>query len=287
MPDGAAVVRYQGRHGASWRIKFKDATGRQVMQTLGREAEGWTEQKAERELGKRLPLVHRERWRQPDEITFETFADRFMNEYLPGRNLKPTTIAGYRSSLDNHLLPALGHLPLQDLEARPDLVDTYISEKTGEGLSPKTITNHLLLLNVMLRRAVAWRLIRTNPVAAVDRPRVKTPEMNILTNVESTRLTTAYDQLTEVADNNDDRSRWALAKTITLVALGTALRRGELLALRWRDIELLEKRLHVREALVRGEITTPKSRASRRTITLGPRTTAVLADWWQQTPVQG
>ncbi|MCY4086969.1 MAG: N-terminal phage integrase SAM-like domain-containing protein [Actinomycetia bacterium] len=137
MPDGAAVVRYQGRHGTSWRIKFKDATGRQVMQTLGREAEGWTEQKAEREFGKRLPLVHRERWRQPDEITFETFADRFMNEYLPGRNLKPTTIAGYRSSLDNHLLPALGHLPLQDLEARPDLVDTYISEKQAKGFRPR------------------------------------------------------------------------------------------------------------------------------------------------------
>ncbi|MCY4086970.1 MAG: hypothetical protein OXG37_08845 [Actinomycetia bacterium] len=111
--------------------------------------------------------------------------------------------------------------------------------------------------------------------------------MNILTNAEITRLTTAYDQLTEVADNNDDRSRWAFAKTITLVALGTALRGGELLALQWRDIELLERRLHAREALVGGEITTLKSRASRRTITLGPRTTAVLADWWQQTPYKG
>ena len=71
------------------------------------------------------------------------------------------------------------------------------------------------------------------------------------------------------------------------MALGTALRRGELLALRWKDIELLERRLHVREALVRGKITTPKSKASRRTIQIGPHTTTVLADWWQTTPYQG
>jgi integrase len=62
------------------------------------------------------------------------------------------------------------------------------------------------------------------------------------------------------------------------VALLTALRRGELLALRWRDVELLDGRLHVREALVRGEFTTPKSKASRRTIALGRRAVAVLQE---------
>jgi integrase len=49
-------------------------------------------------------------------------------------------------------------------------------------------------------------------------------------------------------------------------ALGTALRRGEILALRWEDVELLEQRLHVRRSFVREEMGEPKSRAGRRTI---------------------
>ena len=56
---------------------------------------------------------------------------------------------------------------------------------------------------------------------------------------------------------------------MTTVALSTGLRRGELLGLRWQDVELLERRLHVRQAFVRNEMTTPKSRAGRRTIPLG------------------
>jgi integrase len=66
------------------------------------------------------------------------------------------------------------------------------------------------------------------------------------------------------------------------VALGTALRRGELLALRWRDVELLEGRLHVREALVRGRFGAPKSRSSRRMLELGPRMAATLQEQWQE-----
>ena len=57
---------------------------------------------------------------------------------------------------------------------------------------------------------------------------------------------------------------------MTVVALSTGLRRGELLGIRWMDLELLEKRLSVRQAFVLGEMSTPKSRAGRRTLPLGP-----------------
>ena len=66
------------------------------------------------------------------------------------------------------------------------------------------------------------------------------------------------------------------------VALATALRRGELLALRWQDVELLDGRLHVRQAYVRGEFQAPKSRSSRRTLELGPRAVAVLGDAYEE-----
>jgi integrase len=68
-----------------------------------------------------------------------------------------------------------------------------------------------------------------------------------------------------------------LAKRITVLPLATVLRRGELLALRWSDVKFLEGLLTVRRSFVRGELTTPESRSSRRTIELGPHVLAKVA----------
>jgi integrase len=280
VPRGAAVIRYEGKRGAVWRIQYRDVAGRYVKETLGREPP-WNKTKAERELGKRLADVE-EGYRKPDKLTFAAFRKHFEDEYLPGRNLKPTTLENYHYILDRHLEPHFGRHRLSELEARPELIDAYISLKAKQGLAAKTIRNHLLLLNVMLRRATVWRLIRTNPLIGIDQPRLAQPEMNVLTETEIARLITAYDELSLDADEHE-RQWWLLAKAIVLVALGTALRRGELLGLRWNAIDLLEGRITVREALVRGKTSTPKSRASCRVIELGPRTCAVLEQQWQRT----
>lgn len=138
----------------------------------------------------------------------------------------------------------------------------------------------------MLKRAVRWRVIQRNPVQDADRPRVNQPELNILTAAEIGRLWTAYHELEQSAAS-DEQQWWRLARTITFVALSTAMRRGELLALRWKDIRLLDGTLDVREALVKGRFTTPKSRASRRLLELGPQTQNLLSQHWQHTAFQG
>jgi len=278
MLHGATVIRYEGARGASWRIKYRDATGKQVQETLGREP-AWNRTRAERELGKRLAAVE-EGFRKPDKLTFTAFTERF-SDYLPGRNLKLTTLENYRYMLDRHLIPHFGQRQLADVEAQPELIDAYIALKRTQGLAPKTIQNHLLLLNLMLRRATAWRLIRANPLANVDRPRLEQPEINVLTETEIARLFAAYDQLLETAAP-DQLPWWQLANSIVVTALGTAMRRGELLGLRWRAVDLLEGKVHVREAHIRGQTTTPKSRASRRVIELGPRTRTALEQQGQR-----
>ena len=280
MPRGAAVVRYVGKRGPVWRIKYRDAAGKQVLETLGPEPP-WTDRRAQRELGKRLAAVD-DGFRKPQRMAFAEFADRFAREYLPGRNLKPTTVENYDYMLRRHLLPYFGTLELADLDAQPELVDAYIAVKTQSGLSPKTIQNHLLLLNVMFRRATVWRLIRTNPIASIDRPSLTQPEMSVLSEAEIARLANAYRELADEAAD-EDRPWWQLAEAIVLTALGTALRRGELIGLRWRSVNLLESKIEVREAFVRGQFTTPKSKASRRVIEIGPRTLAVLEGRWRQT----
>jgi integrase len=284
MPRGAAVVRYRGKRGAVWRIKYRDAAGKQVLETLGPEPP-WTERKAQRELGKRLAAVD-EGFRKPDRVTFGDFAERFVNDYLPGRKVKPSTVENYGYMLRGHLLPFFGDHALAELEARPELIDAYVALKAQSGFSAKTIQNHLLLLNVMLRRAVVWRLIRANPVLSIDRPSLVQPEMSVLTETEIARLANAYDELIAEA-SEPERQWWSLGKAIVLTALGTALRRGELVGLRWCAVNLLEAKIEVREAFVRGRFTTPKSRASRRIVELGPRTLAVLEEQWRCTAYRG
>jgi hypothetical protein len=107
MPSGAAVVRREGKRGTTFAIKWRDHDGRQCWETLGREPE-WNEANAQRELGKRLEQVEREQWRKPGGVTFAAFADRFTSNYLPGRNLKPSTDADYRSIITGRLVPFFG-----------------------------------------------------------------------------------------------------------------------------------------------------------------------------------
>ena len=270
-PSGACVIRREGKRGAVFYVKFRDAAGVQVKQRLGRETDGWNAKKAERELGKRLDVVERERWRKPDGLTFATFAERFVTDYLPGRNLKHSSVVNYTLDVRRHLTRFLGKRTLVDLEADPGILDAYIAAKTAEGLSPKTIGNHLTTLSVMFKVAIRWRLVRTNPVALVDRPRVENPEMNVLSEAEIARLLAAYAELEGEAGDAERPLVASHAPSRRRRARNGSLRRGELLALTWGDVKLLERLLTVRRSFVRGRMETPKSRSSRRTIELGPR----------------
>jgi len=139
----------------------------------------------------------------------------------------------------------------------------------------------------MFRVAIRWRLVRSNPVEMIDPPRTVEVEPEVLTEVEIARLLTAYRQL-EAEAEEEERTWWALARRIVTVAVGSDLRRGELLGLCWRDVLMLDCRLTVRQAWVRNEMTSPKSRTSRRTIELAPEghLLAALQEQWQASRYQ-
>jgi integrase len=278
MPSGAAAIRREGKRGVTWSLKFVDASGAQVWERLGREPE-WNEKRAQRELGVRLDRVGRERWRKPTGVTFAAFVERFRREYLPGRNLKKSTKVAYGVDLDRHLLPAFGPMLMDAIE--PEHVDRFIADKIADGLSPKTVSNMLGTLRVVFKVALRWRVVQTNPVLLVDPPRQEAPEMTVLSEGEIAGLLAAYRELEAEADENE-RVRWRIARRLVTVALATGLRRGELLGLRWGSVKLLDGLLTVEEAFVRGEFTSPKSRASRRTLDLGPQAVAVLGEQYAE-----
>jgi hypothetical protein len=89
---GAAVIRYEGKRGVVWRIKYRDATGQQVMETVGAERDGVTEKKPEAELRERLVRVERKGYRRPQRLTFATYAETWLEEAQRRRGWKPGSV---------------------------------------------------------------------------------------------------------------------------------------------------------------------------------------------------
>src|SRR5688572_21193969 len=139
MPSGACVVRYEGKRGVVWRIKFADASGRQVMETVGAERDGWTRKKAREALDDRLSDVRRKGYRRPKRLTFAEYADAWLEEGKGRRDWKPRTLLVYRTAL-RHLQATFGTLPLGAI--RPRDVTAYVSDALAE-FAPKTVNLHL------------------------------------------------------------------------------------------------------------------------------------------------
>jgi hypothetical protein len=91
MPRGAAFVPYDGKRGRVWRIKYADATGKQVMETIGAESDGITRKTAEAELRDRLVKVERRGWRKPAPLSFGGYARTWFEEGKKRRRWKPST----------------------------------------------------------------------------------------------------------------------------------------------------------------------------------------------------
>ena len=274
MPSGAAVIRREGVRGVVFYVKFVDAAGRQVKERLGREVDGWTEKKARAELQARLTDVRREGLRKPQTLTFSVLADEWLSTYPDVRGLKRSTRESYKSLIERHFEPALGHLRVEALDV--DQVERYLAAKRRDGLQPRTLNRHLNLLNLIMSAAVRRQLVRLNPVSAIDRPREPRRRWTILSPLEVVRVERAFLEL-----EDEDQAWREQARVVFLTVIGAGLRRGEVLGLRWRDVELADPAgavLRVRETFVRGAEDTPKSEAGERTIALGPK---LAEELWQ------
>ena len=115
MPDGAAVIRYEGKRGVVWRVKFRDADGKQVKQTVGRAADGITKRKGEAVLRARLVAVERQGYRKPSAETFAVAARAWLDTFPEAKQHRRTARADYRGVVENHLIPAFGSKRLAEI----------------------------------------------------------------------------------------------------------------------------------------------------------------------------
>jgi hypothetical protein len=211
-----AVWRYPGQRGVVWRIRYRDASGRRVLETLGPELE-WTATRAKAERKRRQGDVERVGYTRPDVVRLGEFAAEWLEDYLPARSLKPTTVASYEGVIRSHLVPALGHITLTERERHPELIDGFVARKLREGLPTTIVTNQRLVLQLVCKRAVRLRLTTRNPVTDVERTRLEHPEMSVLSEVEIACSRTAYGQVkaqaeVDVEATSAAQAWWSLAR---------------------------------------------------------------------------
>jgi len=171
----------------------------------------------------------------------------------------------YRNHVEAHIIPAIGKVRLTELRAAQIEValSTWQTKAAGRRkkkvqLSSRTVGHVFATLRTALKRAVRQRSIAWNPCDGVDPPRVERKEMRALDTVAAAALIRACE-------------RGTIGAAI-VTSLGTGLRRGELLALRWSDVDLKAGLLTVQRAIERSDrqsrFKDPKTKRSRRTISL-------------------
>jgi integrase len=217
VASSGSVVAYNGKRGTVYRIVFRPHPGAaQIKETIGPDL-----REAERMLRRRLTECDDSAYAAPTRQTFDDLADRFIRDYAEPR-LRRKTLIDYKATLKNHLRPEFGHLAIEDVS--PLLIDRYIARKQRERkLSAKTLNNHLRLLHVIFERAVRWRLVKVNPVAAVDK--LREPESETVP-LEPGEIRAMIDKAPPVV------------RLFLLAAVLTGARRNEVLSLTWDRCDL-------------------------------------------------
>jgi integrase len=167
---------------------------------------------------------------------------------------KRTTIQDYRGYLRRHLAPFFGGRPLDKIDR--DRIETFMLAKLKDGLSPKTVQNLLNFLHGIYAFSIKRQWATDNPVALVDRPRSPRSAHRRIRFLQP-------EELEALLRAVPDDYLGALERPIYVAAAMTGLRQGELLGLRWVDVDWSASRVRVAESFTRGAFDSPKSHRGR------------------------
>ena len=253
-------------------IKKRSKKSWSIVLYLGRDESGKRKQKwhtvqgtkkdAEAELARLINEVNTGDYVEPSKMLVREYLDRWLKDYA-GQAASPKTLERYHQIIDGNIKPALGGYTLPKL--KPLHIQSFYTEarttgrKDGKGgLSAQTVLHFHRILHRALGQAVKWQLLVRNPVDAVEPPRPERKEMKVLDNAGTAQLLKKLDG--------------SLLYMPVIIAVTTGMRRGELLALSWRNVDLKSGQITINQALEQTKegvrFKTPKTDRSRRGVAL-------------------
>lgn len=258
MASGS-VIEYRGKRGRVFRIKYADGAGKQVMETLGPERDGWTERKARETLQDRLSDVRRKAYMKPRALTFKTYAETWFEQEAAKRRWKPKTVQTYRF-VRERLVEGFGPMKLDSI--RPRHVAGYIGAMSStHGAS--SIRRDVDVLHSIFKSAMVAELVQANPVDGAERPK-SPPFRPVLLEPDEIRRVAAFTD--------------AMFRTVFLTVTLTGLRCSELQELRWHEVSFTERTLRVADS---------KSESGRRLVAIPPLLLDELERHYQRTKFKG
>jgi integrase len=250
--DSYSIVISLGRNPATGKYKY------QWVSVKG------TKRDAEKRLNELLHQLDNGTFIKPGKTTLGEYLEKWLSEYVKP-NLSPRGFERYLGIVIHYFIPEMGNIILTQL--KPEHIQKHYISMLNKSLSATTIRYHHAVIHKALQTAIKWGLLNYNAADGVDVPHSRQNEMQTWDEYEVNRF----------LETARDSHYYALFHT----ALFTGMRRSELLALQWRDIDFHQ--IYVNRSLHQLRdgsyvFTQPKSAKSRRTIALSPSSVLTLTE---------
>ena len=246
--EGSISRRKDGRWEAKYTAHTADGPKRRALY-------GKTRKEAADKLAKALADRASGYTFETENMSVGEYLDRWLEDSDQG-SVRPSTYERHEQIVRLHLKPALGRVKLSKLT--PAHLQGLYRDKLDSELSPATVQKIHTVLHKALMQALKWNMIPRNAANAVKVPRLALEEMHPLSPDEARKLIEAV--------------RGDKLEALYVLAVHTGMRQGELLALKWEDVNLNEGVIRIRRTLVRSRggiaLGEPKTKGSRRTVYL-------------------
>ena len=236
--------------GYTWQIDCPNPFGERI-----RKSGFQTKAEAEKYLAKiRLELESGNNANKSQKLVFVDVCEKFIINHCENR-LKPSTVINYKMYLRKHIEPFFRKMKMLDVTS--SVISKFIKQKKDiDGLSNKTINNILTMIKTVFNVAVREDLIYKNPIISVKKLRAEHYEMSFLDKDEIQKVLSVT------------RENYPNFYPLLFTAIMTGMREGEILALKWQDIDFVNKEIIINKTLFRNKIQPPKTAQSNRKINM-------------------
>lgn len=264
---------YRGSWYGKWRIGPRQVKRKVGAKRKAGTREGLTKTQAEQELRR---LMREVKATPQERLTLREVGDAYIAHLRDFLQRKPSTIQDYEGILNK----TEQGLPKKTTDRYDGAdIESYVSTMKKAGRSPKTINNHLNFLHGLFAFAEKRGWASGNAVAEAERPGVDgtDPDIRFIDLEDLEAL------LREVPDD----ALGAVERPLYLTAAMTGLRQGELIALRWKDVDWKAGLIRVRRNYTRGRFGTPKSKRSSRAVPMTGRVATALKQHFKRSSYTG